>query len=106
MALFPNSRDLLPAHGMTVPARGPPVYVPASDKKETCSDTNFSSPPAGIEHGTSSARGQCANHRATALPCFRALGVSRYIFCTISGQIVSAVLKPTTSGFKISSNLF
>ena len=66
-------RDLLPAHGMTVPARGPPVYVPASDKKKTCSDTNFSSPPAGIEHGTSSTRGQCAS--ASALALFRCLAV-------------------------------
>ena len=41
--------------------------VPANDTEETCSDSKFSSPRAGIEPGTSSTRGKCANHWATML---------------------------------------
>ena len=37
------------------------IFVPEMTRKEVCSDTEFSSPPAGIEAETSSTIGQCAN---------------------------------------------
>ena len=54
--------------------------IPANDIRKSGSDTEVSSPLAGIEPGTSSTRGKCHNHWATTLPSRWQQGIPKCFF--------------------------